>query len=217
MLQDLDPKQIETFLQRWHDLAYADEYDRSRKLERLRGSIRRSTAIRELAQNPLLLTLMALLNRHQELPRDRTELYTQASRLLLQQWDASRALPEDAQLAGKGLDSKDKQAKLRAVAREMQSGEAGLARNAIAADKLEDVMACGVVYTGWNTAGAQAGWPSQRAGAEAWGCASVRGGDRHGPGESGLLMTQRLSRRCGGLKLNRRVRDGCRDPSLRSG
>lgn len=32
---------------------------------------------------------MALLNRQQELPRDRTELYHQASQLLLQNWDAS--------------------------------------------------------------------------------------------------------------------------------
>lgn len=92
MLESLEPEQVTVFLQRWHALAFADDRERREKLTRLERSIQDSAPVRELVQNPLLLTLTVLLNRHQELPRARAELYEQASRLLLQQWDASPAL-----------------------------------------------------------------------------------------------------------------------------
>ena len=140
MLQDLDRAQIQTFIQRWHDLAYLDPEDRKTKRERLEKAIDESLAIRELAENPLLLTMMALLNRHQELPRDRTELYEQASRLLLQQWDASRALQDNKLLVGKSFDYKDKQAMLRAVAFRMQTYPKGLAGNVISTEDLKYIL-----------------------------------------------------------------------------
>jgi predicted NACHT family NTPase len=62
--------------------------------ETVAQAIRDSKSIRELAGNPLLLTMMAILNRNQELPRDRPELYNQASRVLLHQWDVERNLIE---------------------------------------------------------------------------------------------------------------------------
>jgi predicted NACHT family NTPase len=92
MLQDLDEEQIKDFIKRWHDLTFNDEADKVRKRERLQRAIDTSKAIGELAGNPLLLTMMAILNRNQELPRDRPELYNQASRVLLHQWDVERTL-----------------------------------------------------------------------------------------------------------------------------
>jgi predicted NACHT family NTPase len=44
-----------------------------------------------LASNPLLLTLMVVLNRTQKLQRDRAEIYSQCSRLLLHQWKTELA------------------------------------------------------------------------------------------------------------------------------
>ncbi|MDE5122616.1 MAG: NACHT domain-containing protein, partial [Trichodesmium sp. St19_bin1] len=84
MLQDLESEQVEDFIQRWHDLTYQNESEKERKRERLKRAIKDSSAIKQLSGNPLLLTMMAILNRHQELPRDRAELYKQASRILLQ-------------------------------------------------------------------------------------------------------------------------------------
>jgi predicted NACHT family NTPase len=136
MLQDLEPKQIEDFIQRWHDLAYADEAERLHKRERLRKAVNNSRPIKELAQNPLMLTMMALLNRHQPLPDDRVDLYEQASRLLLHQWDAEKALSGD-----KNLPIRDKWAMLRAIAYKMQTNSGGLAGNAIAVHELEDTLA----------------------------------------------------------------------------
>ena len=140
MLQDLDSEQIQDFIHRWHELTFSDEADKVRKRERLEKGINNSKAITELAGNPLLLTMMAILNRNQELPRDRAELYHQASRVLLHQWDVERALVEDKRLDPKTIDYKDKQAMLRQVAYFMQTGEKGLAGNLISASNLEKIL-----------------------------------------------------------------------------
>jgi predicted NACHT family NTPase len=140
MLQDLEENQIQDFITRWHDLTFTDQADKQRKRERLQRAIDTSKAIRELAGNPLLLTMMAILNRNQELPRDRPELYNQASRVLLHQWDVERALVEHQQLEIQTIDYKDKQAMLRQVAYQMQAAEKGLAGNLIAADELEGIL-----------------------------------------------------------------------------
>jgi predicted NACHT family NTPase len=141
MLQDLEPEQIREFINRWHDLTFKDEVDKVRKRDRLQTAIDTSSAIRELAGNPLLLTMMAILNRNQELPRDRPELYNQASRVLLHQWDVERALVEDHRLDPKTIDYKDKQAMLRQVAYHMQANDKGLAGNLISAEDLEKILA----------------------------------------------------------------------------
>jgi predicted NACHT family NTPase len=83
--------------------------------------------------------MMAILNRHQELPRDRAELYNQASRILLQQWDMERALT-DAKIDPITIDYKDKQAILRRVADFMQQNKEGLAGNLIHGDDLENII-----------------------------------------------------------------------------
>jgi len=141
ILQDLEAEQIQDFIYRWHELTFNDEADKLRKRERLQRGIAASKSIAELAGNPLLLTMMAILNRNQELPRDRAELYNQASRVLLHQWDVERALIEDKRLDPKTIDYKDKQAMLRQVACYMQTGEKGLAGNLINAGDLEKILA----------------------------------------------------------------------------
>jgi predicted NACHT family NTPase len=140
ILQDLEAEQIQDFIYRWHKLTFNDEADKLRKLERLQRGIATSKSIAELAGNPLLLTMMAILNRNQELPRDRAELYNQASRVLLHQWDVERALIEDKRLDPKTIDYKDKQAMLRQVAYYMQTSEKGLAGNLISASDLEKIL-----------------------------------------------------------------------------
>ncbi|BCL38730.1 HEAT repeat domain-containing protein [Nostoc sp. MS1] len=140
MLQDLEPEQIQDFIHRWHELTFSDEGDRRRKKERLHRAIDTSVAIAELAGNPLLLTMMAILNRNQELPRDRATLYEQASRVLLHQWDVERALVEDYRLDPKTIDYKDKQAMLRQVAYKMQTSAKGLAGNLISTGDLEKIL-----------------------------------------------------------------------------
>jgi len=140
LLQDLDSEQIQKFIQRWHQLTFIDEADKLRKQERLQRALDTSKAIKELAGNPLLLTMMAILNRNQELPRDRPELYNQASRLLLHQWDGSRKLLQDPRIDPVTIDYKDKQAMLRQIAYFMQAADKGLAGNLIRGSDLEKIL-----------------------------------------------------------------------------
>ena len=122
MLQDLDDDQIGTFLDRWHEVTFdqAQKAESEKKQERLGKAITNSKSIRQLAGNPLLLTMMAVLNRHQELPRDRVDLYQQCSRLLLHQWDTERALGDFPGLSAE-IGLREKTEILRVVAYAMQT------------------------------------------------------------------------------------------------
>jgi predicted NACHT family NTPase len=140
LLQDLESEQIQDFIYRWHELTFTDEALKVSKRERLQQAIKTYSAIGELAGNPLLLTMMAILNRNQELPRDRPELYNQASRVLLHQWDVEQKLLENPRIDAVAIDYKDKQAMLRQVAYHMQAANKGLAGNLIRGDDLEKIL-----------------------------------------------------------------------------
>ena len=142
MLQDLDEEQIEQFLELWHETTFADADEAERKRERLAKAIRDSRPIKLLAGNPLLLTLMAIINRYQELPRDRALLYEKAAELLLQQWDTERYLQNFPSLSGE-IDLRAKSAILRRVALAMQTAEGheeGRAANIIQGERLTGLI-----------------------------------------------------------------------------
>ncbi len=139
MLQDLDAQQIDDFLKRWHEVTFDDQTEAETKRARLGKAIKDSKSIAMLAGNPLLLTMMAILNRNQELPRDRVDLYQQATRVLLQQWDTERALEDYPELHGE-VDLRAKMAILRSVAFTMQNGPQGLAGNIIDGDTLSSLI-----------------------------------------------------------------------------
>jgi hypothetical protein len=121
MLQDLDDGQIGAFLDKWHEVTFDDQAEAAGKNQRLRTAIKNSKSIAQLAGNPLLLTMMAILNRHQELPRDRVDLYQQCSRLLLHQWDVERTLGEFPGLSAE-IGLREKTDILRTIAYAMQTG-----------------------------------------------------------------------------------------------
>jgi len=130
MLQDLDSTQITDFVNRWHEVTFDDPTQAAPKRDRLQKAIRESKSIALLAGNPLLLTMMAILNRNQELPRDRADLYAQASRVLLHQWDTERALVDFPGMSSE-IGLREKTDILRRIAAHMQSGPSGLKGNLI--------------------------------------------------------------------------------------
>ena len=144
MLQELDDAQIDDFLNRWHRAVYEDSAKGAEKQALLSRAIQDSRAIRQLAGNPLLLTMMAILNRTQDLPRDRSELYEQCARLLLHRWKVELAFTGDSELEKASLDYKDKRGLLLRVARRMQSSERGLGGNLIDEGSLEAALAEGL-------------------------------------------------------------------------
>lgn len=142
MLQDLTAEQIENFLEKWHSLTFAaaQAEEKGRKQARLKKAITESRAIRELAGTPLLLTMMAILNRNQDLPRDRVRLYEKASEVLLYQWDVGSKVHEQADLKYWQIDLGAKQTVLRKVAHHMQTNKSGQSGNIITKDDLERIL-----------------------------------------------------------------------------
>ena len=143
-LQDFDDREIGRFIQQWHLEAFSDVTERGRYESRLRNAIDDSPAIRELAANPLLLTLMAILNRNQDLPRDRGKLYERCAELLLRNWDLEK-FPElkekkDARDIKDKLGPDQKMRILEQVAAAMQKERTGLEGNLISEENLGQIV-----------------------------------------------------------------------------
>ena len=140
-LQDFDARQIEDFLARWLRLANLPEHEKRSRHARLQRAVRESAAIRELARNPLLLTMLVLVNRTQEIPRERVRAYSVISELLLHHWDFERGLaPDDPDLRPDAIGLEEKLTMARLVAFEMQQAPEGLAGNLIAREHLEEIL-----------------------------------------------------------------------------
>lgn len=128
-LQDLDQDQIEVFVDRWYALALHDRpREAEQRRERLRRAVDESPSIRELAGNPLMLTMLAIVGKHQELPRERVKLYDHAAGVLVEHWDVNKHL-RDALGSFDYVDLDDKRELLRRVAVRMQQGAEGQAGN----------------------------------------------------------------------------------------
>ncbi len=79
MLQDLDPDQVKTFTTAWYRASWPDNPSEAARLnERLLGAVKDSAAVAELAGNPMLLTILAIIGRRRQLPRDRRNVYEHA-------------------------------------------------------------------------------------------------------------------------------------------
>ncbi|MGK5679756.1 HEAT repeat domain-containing protein [Actinoplanes sp. URMC 104] len=141
-LQDLDENQINEFLGRWYPGPSSEPGDAAgadRVRHRLVEAMQQSPALHELAGNPLLLTILAIIGRHRRLPRDRWTLYDHATDVLVENWDVHRHLdrPDRAEF----IDLRDKKALLRRLALHMQSAPQALSANYVGQDDLKDVFA----------------------------------------------------------------------------
>jgi hypothetical protein len=111
-IADFDDQQIRSFIGSWFDSHNQKEWGQKcwAKLTSVDN-----TATRELAKNPLLLTLICILFQKQgEFPTKRATLYDRALSTLLSEWDASKELTRPQQY--KGLDTKCKEVMLAEIA-----------------------------------------------------------------------------------------------------
>lgn len=136
-LDDLDDERIETFVRGWFGRLFDDPKAAEQRIERVLGAARRSSSIRLLAGNPMLLTIMCLIAQLRELPRDRARFYEHAADVLCHHWDANRGL-EAAGIPSGYIDLDDKRELLRGIAFRMQAAEGGLAGNFIHEDELKE-------------------------------------------------------------------------------
>ncbi|MDA1313167.1 MAG: HEAT repeat domain-containing protein [Acidobacteria bacterium] len=143
-LQDFEEPEIDRFINVWYQAAFSNVADRERYQSRLQSALDESPAIRELAANPLLLTMMAILSRNQDLPRDRCDLYEKCAELLLKNWDLEKfeELKDDKQALDitDKLGPRQKMRILERVAAAAEDEETGLAGNLISEDKLKPIV-----------------------------------------------------------------------------
>jgi DNA-binding CsgD family transcriptional regulator len=87
---DFDDGQIETFVNNW--FRERDESKAERLLERLKDN----EPVKELATNPLLLTLLCLVfGERNDFPPKRSELYKEGLEVLMKKWDAKRNIERE--------------------------------------------------------------------------------------------------------------------------
>jgi hypothetical protein len=134
-LQDLERAQVEEFVERWYSMAFRDRPDKAReRCKDIMRSYDESASLRQLAGNPMLLTIMAIIAKNQELPRERWRLYDHAASVLIQHWEINRHLK--SRHLSEFIDEDDKREMLRRLAFKMQGGESGLAGNYVHEDQL---------------------------------------------------------------------------------
>ncbi len=132
-VQDFTLADVAQFLTNWHRLvaigqmapgepaeAYAAEQTRQ-----LLAAIRASERIRELAINPLMLTVIAMVHRDRvKLPDRRAELYAEAVDVLLGKWEEAKGAKEAAILPdGRPFETGDKRLMLQALALAMHEAQ----------------------------------------------------------------------------------------------
>jgi energy-coupling factor transporter ATP-binding protein EcfA2 len=143
MIQDLSKEQIARFAGQWYATAYPNDEQRAARLcRRLTDAVGYSRPVGELAGNPLLLTILAIIGRRRELPRDRQGVYRHAVAVLVAHWDEHAKhlrAPTDVE-ALSYLGDEDRHELLRMVARRMQDGDGGIAGNHIHQDELLDTF-----------------------------------------------------------------------------
>ncbi len=142
LLEEFDDTQIKNFCDRWHQETFetSEKADRDRCRKRLGNAIAQRRTIRELAGNPLMLTMMCILNRKSQLPDERLEFYRQATDLLLRDWDVEhKNLPDRCQEMQLTLNQKHKI--VRRVAFYLQNTKGGLAGNLIREADLQAIVA----------------------------------------------------------------------------
>ena len=142
-LLDFGMAEVRRFVEGWyrHYVLPGDDREAAELVRRIAENPR----LLELAGNPLLLTMMAILYKHQDLPEKRWELYRRSTAVLLEQWDLTRkriarteALPLGVTI---GMDQKAEILQRVAEAMLSRTPASGTELNAIRYERLRDVIA----------------------------------------------------------------------------
>jgi formylglycine-generating enzyme required for sulfatase activity/energy-coupling factor transporter ATP-binding protein EcfA2 len=142
-IRDFNWENITSFVGYWNraieiilagaETEYALQQAQVRSKELL-DAIKGNERVRELAVNPLMLTVIALVQRYRtQLSERRVELYEEAIEVLLSHWDEAKGLSSTMMIAGRELDAGDRRSLLEPVAlwmmeqhiREIEADELG--------------------------------------------------------------------------------------------
>jgi len=125
-VRDFSPAEVRQFIRDWTRVVEAtlaqNESPEVLRLadmqaDKLIQAVDTNPRVAELAVNPLLLTVVALVHRYRaSLPERRSELYEEAVEVLLGHWDEAKGLDSDVEVAGTKMDSGDRRSLLEPVA-----------------------------------------------------------------------------------------------------
>ena len=131
-VRDFTLQDVQKFLSHWHRLVAIGQMEpgptaeayAAAQTDQLMTAIRDKQQIRDLAINPLMLTVIALVHRDRvKLPDRRAELYAEAVDVLLGKWDEARGVTEPSILGDKPFDTGDKRLLLQLLALHMHERE----------------------------------------------------------------------------------------------
>ncbi len=144
MIEDFTAKQIFEVAQRWHNETQPNDRTphADAELKKFVKIITESDSLREIAGNPLMLTLLLLLGGKQELPNSKAEIYERCADLILGHWKVDKTITSDPDLKGLAIliGLREKKTILHDLARQMTAQDDALA-NSISIEKLEAVIA----------------------------------------------------------------------------
>ena len=130
-VSDFTLADVAQFLTHWHRLiavgqmgpGESAEHYAAAQTTQLMQAIKDNLRVRELAINPLMLTVIALVHRDRvKLPDRRAELYAEAVDVLLGKWDEARGVEETCILEGRPFDAGDRRLLLQSLALKMHAG-----------------------------------------------------------------------------------------------
>src|SRR5262249_53554847 len=123
-LLDFGLVEVGAFVPSWykHYTLENDERDAAGLIRRVSENPR----LLELAGNPLLLTMMAIIYKHQDLPEKRWQLYARCTLVLLEDWDVKRKNIDRDELLPFHMAADQKAEILQNVAMEMLASPHGV-------------------------------------------------------------------------------------------
>jgi formylglycine-generating enzyme required for sulfatase activity/energy-coupling factor transporter ATP-binding protein EcfA2 len=132
-VRDFTLADVERFLTHWHRLVAVGQLGPGESAEvyaadqtqQLLSAITANERVRELAINPLMLTVIAMVHRDRvKLPDRRAELYAEAVDVLLGKWEEAKGLqPDIAILDNRPFDTGDRRVMLQQIALKMHEGQ----------------------------------------------------------------------------------------------
>ncbi len=88
--------EIETFIKKWYIARERDANQAQAQADHLIRTIKQNDRLKKLAENPLMLTIIALVHRIEaELPNERVKLYDKCTEALLSTWEGVKGVPYD--------------------------------------------------------------------------------------------------------------------------
>ncbi len=119
-LEDFNEEEMEKFIEKWYHNRLDNPQVAEEKANDLKTAIKKNPRIRELAKNPLLVTIITIIHRYEaQLPDDRLILYDKATEALLYTWDNVKEIIDEQ------FKFEDKRRFLEKVAFHLQSMEKG--------------------------------------------------------------------------------------------